>query len=391
MSKKYKVVFLPLHREMGDFIGSEIYWALNATRMLKEKIPVIGYVGYTTAKSEKLFAEEGIPIKSIGISMDRTILEDIKFYFRIFVIGVKVHNRTSYIHHYGSFGFKLGWNPVFFLPKLGVKYIIGPIFYPAIDEKDTFTKLFGIKVHNYSELAKKIFLLLNLITMLRADILIFESEKTRELYLKVFKRLKNKQYITISESGISEKDFSYIPRSVNPEKILLGTVSHLIKRKNIDKLVLLMPNIPENIELLIANEGPELEKIVELSKRLNIGKRIKFLGSIPREKLNEFYNKIDIYVSLDTFSESMNHTSVQEASMCGCAIFSANPNIGNDCKISPWGVSVNPYSDDSILKGISYMIENTERLDSMRQNAHLYAEKKFSDKAVEKKLLNLYK
>ena len=390
MTKKYKVIFLPLHREMGDHIGSEVYWAFNTIRIFKEKIPVIGYVGHSSPESEKLFVEEGLPIKSLGISRDRTFFEDIKFYFRIFLTGIKIHNQTSYLHHYGSFGFKVGWNPVFFLPKFGVKYIIGPIFYPSMDEIDTLNKLFGIRVHNYSKIVKKFFLFLNLITMLRADILIFEYEKTRELYLKVFKFLKNKQYYIIVGGGISEKDFSYIPRNVNSQKILLGVASNLIKRKNIDKIVSLFPKIPENVELLIANDGPELEKIMELSKKLNVEKRIIFLGRIPRWKLNEFYNKIDIYISLDPFAGSF-PPSVQEASMCGCAILSAESDIGNDIKILPWGVLVNPYSNESILKGLNYLIENTERLNIIRQNAYINAKKTFSDKAIEEKLLNIYK
>lgn len=97
--------------------------------------------------------------------------------------------------------------------------------------------------------------------------------------------------ITIFGPAISGK---FHPEPKENDKYTIGTIARLDSRKRNDILIksFLDANI-EDSQLLIGGKGPELENLKKLAKG---DERIKFLGFIPDNEVNDFYNSLDVFV-----------------------------------------------------------------------------------------------
>ena len=84
------------------------------------------------------------------------------------------------------------------------------------------------------------------------------------------------------------------PKDIKHDKFTIGTLSRLDARKRVDILVksFIEADIDDS-ELLIGGRGPELDYLKQLAKNDD---RVKFLGFIPDEKVNDFYNSLDLFV-----------------------------------------------------------------------------------------------
>jgi len=221
-------------------------------------------------------------------------MNDIRFYFSLLITSIKESYSAKVIHHYGSFDFMKRFNPAFFLPKLGRKFIIGPVFYPNLNSPDspnTWVELgFTKHQHNYGRLMSAIFRVLHMLTLMKADLIISDCDATRKIYLDEFPFLERKEFMIIPSGGISEVDFHREAHKLRNENLVLGVVSNLIKSKNVDKLLQALVLTDNGISLKIANEGPEMGNLISLSKKLSLEKQVTFLGGIDRSLLSDFYN-----------------------------------------------------------------------------------------------------
>ncbi|MCP6720031.1 MAG: glycosyltransferase family 4 protein [Patescibacteria group bacterium] len=74
-----------------------------------------------------------------------------------------------------------------------------------------------------------------------------------------------------------------------------------------------------SIELTLAGDGPEKEKLKDLTKELNIEKSVKFLGKVDNEELPTLLQSADIYVST-ALSDSGLSASTAEAMASGLPV-----------------------------------------------------------------------
>ncbi|WP_297897475.1 glycosyltransferase [Methanobrevibacter sp.] len=86
----------------------------------------------------------------------------------------------------------------------------------------------------------------------------------------------------------------FFPKNIENEIFTVGTISHLNNRKRVNILIesFLKADI-KNSMLLIGGKGPELENLKKISEG---DSRIKFLGFISDDKMNDFYNSLDVFV-----------------------------------------------------------------------------------------------
>jgi glycosyltransferase involved in cell wall biosynthesis len=73
--------------------------------------------------------------------------------------------------------------------------------------------------------------------------------------------------------------------------------------------------------LLIAGEGPEESRLQQLAERLGVSDRVRFLGTIPQDRLREYYNAADAMV-LASSREGMPNV-VLESLACGTPVIAA--------------------------------------------------------------------
>jgi glycosyltransferase involved in cell wall biosynthesis len=159
-----------------------------------------------------------------------------------------------------------------------------------------------------------------------------QSKITKIIFEKAIKKaIKSQEIIAISEETANDLNSyfgvdldeihvvrtsiqqKFVPLNKKHDTYTIGTVSHLNNRKRINILIksFLEANI-ENSRLLIGGKGPELDNLKKLSKN---DSRIEFLGFIPDDKMNEFYNSIDIFV-FPTIIEGYG-LPIVEAMACG--------------------------------------------------------------------------
>lgn len=75
----------------------------------------------------------------------------------------------------------------------------------------------------------------------------------------------------------------------------LLSVGHLIERKGHDIVITALPQLAD-CTLLVAGEGPELDRLKHLALQSGVQNRVRFLGAIPHEDLHRVYLAADALV-----------------------------------------------------------------------------------------------
>jgi glycosyltransferase involved in cell wall biosynthesis len=96
------------------------------------------------------------------------------------------------------------------------------------------------------------------------------------------------------------------------ERRLLLAVGRLESYKQTDRLVSVLPSLPENYEAVIVGDGPLRAKIEAEAARLGLGRRLRLLGHLPRAELLAWYRSADVFVSLSQ-QESFGITALEAA------------------------------------------------------------------------------
>ncbi len=90
-------------------------------------------------------------------------------------------------------------------------------------------------------------------------------------------------------------------------KIIIGHITRLVKRKNSIQLIELLPELLKsnpNIHLVIGGTGPEKENLIQKADELNLHEHITFLGYIPFNEINAHFNLADVFVLPSTISDT---------------------------------------------------------------------------------------
>lgn len=77
----------------------------------------------------------------------------------------------------------------------------------------------------------------------------------------------------------------------------IGAVARLLPERGVDILFRAVARLRGSWELLLAGTGPEQEALEALAQRLGISARVTWLGGVPRERLGEFWPRLDCYVN----------------------------------------------------------------------------------------------
>lgn len=144
----------------------------------------------------------------------------------------------------------------------------------------------------------------------KADKVIAPSEKIRDL-----PQLKGVGDITVViPNGIDlnkyKKTLSSEDRKALYEQYnlkdngkLIAVISRLSKEKNIHEILdyfKKLSDIDNEVQLIVVGDGPEKEKLIEHSKKLNI-ENIRFTGRIDPSEIYKYYGIADLFTSGSTF------------------------------------------------------------------------------------------
>lgn len=144
---------------------------------------------------------------------------------------------------------------------------------------------------------KKIIKLILKLFYHKADLIIANSKKTRD-DIRLFSGAK---VISIYPSSYKKNKFKKYKIIKNKKKIILS-IGRLAKEKGFDILIRSIPHINyDNFIIKIVGDGPEINNLIELSKKLGVNKKIIFLGHIKENKILKYYSESDLFVNPSYF------------------------------------------------------------------------------------------
>lgn len=122
----------------------------------------------------------------------------------------------------------------------------------------------------------------------RCRFLVCISDKTKNDVLNHIKVDERK--VRVIRLGISA---NLKPENQKHSRFVIGTLGQLDKRKRVDLLVRAFHKSKLDADLLIAGQGPDRRMLGDIAKGDG---RILFLGLVPEHELNDFYNRLDVFV-----------------------------------------------------------------------------------------------
>ena len=173
-----------------------------------------------------------------------------------------------------------------------------------------------------SQFWKRIFIPFEKHTYEQADRIICVSEDSKRILICNYNISPDK--IVVIPNGVDSKRFHSIKNIKKIPKSLLF-VGRIDNRKGIDFLIRTMPlvakEIPE-VKLFIGGTGKELPKLKKEVKNHDLEENVEFLGFIPEDKLNEWYNRVRCVVVPSVF-EGFGLTPI-EAMAAGTNVIATN-------------------------------------------------------------------
>lgn len=142
-------------------------------------------------------------------------------------------------------------------------------------------------------------------TLEKSDQIITLSKYTRDKLYDVYNTPKDK--IAIIQGGVDLNRFRPTENKIKirqqlgipSEKIVLLTVRNQVPRMGLDNLILAMKKVmmaAPKILLVIGGEGPLMDELKALTKKLGVENIITFSGFISEEKLPDYYRMADLFV-----------------------------------------------------------------------------------------------
>ncbi|MEM2026012.1 MAG: glycosyltransferase family 4 protein, partial [Desulfurococcaceae archaeon] len=233
---------------------------------------------------------------------------------------------------------------------------------------------------------------------------------TSKLHIETIKRCNiivtiTRQVKRLYSGVIDEEKIRVIPFAVNvdlfkpPENHFERDVyeilfaGYLYKLKGVEYLVRAMRlvlNERKNVKLLIAGDGPERARLIELAKKLGMKDKVAFLGAVPYNEMPKLYQRCDVFC-LPTLGEPFGKTLI-EAMACAKPVISTKR--GGPSEIIEDGKNgflVPPADPEAIARKILLLIEDDKTRKMIGETARRTAVERYSWEAVSQRYHELYR
>ena len=215
----------------------------------------------------------------------------------------------------------------------------------------------------------------------------------KDIYLRGI----NKEKISVVENGVNLNNFTFTNKKrtsqIIKDKFVIGYFGTIGMAHGMEFIVKSIPLINiEKVHFLIIGNGSNFSEIKKLSEKLSI-KNLTILNAIPREKLIEYYQEID--VSLVNLKKSVAFkkvipSKIFKATACQKPILLGVE--GESKKILESyraGICFKPENLSSLKKAIKEIMK-PENYNSAKNGCYLLA-KKYSRERLAKKMLTIIK
>lgn len=163
----------------------------------------------------------------------------------------------------------------------------------------------------------------------------------------------------------------------------------LIKEKGIFTLLEAFKSLKDK-KLLIAGDGPDLEKIKEYLNKNNMQENVKLLGYIDSDKVKEYVRKSRFIIVPSIWYENCPY-SVLETLAIGKPIIGSNlGGIPELVKNNESGLIYTYNKPKELQEKMRVLFENKELADELGKNAKQIAKKEYSKESYYNKIINIY-
>lgn len=192
----------------------------------------------------------------------------------------------------------------------------------------------------------------------KADLITCDAEHMKEAMIKLGIASSK---IKIIRFGIDTKKFS--PGKKNNNSSTVISLRSLVPIYDLETLIkavpLVLKEFPE-AKFIIIGEGSEEKKLKEMAENLGILENIKFIGSIPNDKIPQYLREADVYVST-ALSDAGIAASTAEAMACGLAIVITDSGENKKwVKDGENGFIIPVKSPEILAEKINYLLKNKE-------------------------------
>ena len=179
------------------------------------------------------------------------------------------------------------------------------------------------------------------------------------------------------------------------DEINIGIVKSLEKVYGIEYLINAFDSIvnkypDKKISLNIIGEGTQEKPLKDLVKKLRLENKVNFLGTMPLEKIGEFYNKMHIAV-VPSLSESFGVT-VLEAQACGIPVVVSDIEAFEETTIvGETSLMCKKKDVDSLAECLEKLILDKDLRVEMGRKGRLFARENYEANSIFTNIDNLYK
>ena len=183
---------------------------------------------------------------------------------------------------------------------------------------------------------------------------------------------------------------SQLPLISAERSIKVLTCANLIKRKNIDKLILAMENL-EGFDLTVVGDGKELGNLKNLRNRaelLSHKHKVTFLGRLPHEKVLEEMQKADIFI-LPSVNETFGMVYLEAMASSCITVCTKGDGVDGIIKDSENGFLCEPTIEG--IKEVLLKIKNCEKLEKIAKNSFETIKQYTQENCAKNYLINISK
>lgn len=397
----FDILFLPLHRKIDSSWGGEFIFPLRLGVSISKMGGTFKAVCGTIDKNSKVILEgygnKIIPIlkndRYITNRSGRTdVFYDAAFYIKLLFKGKRNISNNTIVHHAFPLGQGRGFNP-FFIFDRKIPKVIGPLLYRADSALEaTNPQAFDINLIGANNKHVPVFSEMYRKTVLNADLIIFDSNLTREQVIGNIENSSEKDFLILPSCGMNVVKDKKFPEKCNaPDSdLLFAIITYLVPRKRVDTVLKALKLFPEkNIRIDVIGDGPNRQYLEEMAKQLRINDRVRFIGANEHTKVEKVFGRYDAIIHLDQVPHLVNSTS-QEALAHGVPlIFSEGSRVKEYIEF-PYGWQVD-LIDSEVLSGLfTFLSSHGEALLEKSKNAIRYAKGNLSYESVGAALLEAY-
>ena len=189
----------------------------------------------------------------------------------------------------------------------------------------------------------------------------FIAVAEHEKITAVAMRFAKPQQIKIIYNAVPE--YQHTKQQAHSNLLTLISVGRFYPGKGQRHLISAMPKIIKQlptIKLLLIGDGPELQAMKDLSRKLGVQNNVEFINEVEQEELREYLNKATIYVA-PSLGEGL-PLVVLEAGQAGLSVIATNVSGNNE--IIEDGISglLVPVADNKALTQAIIKLHNNPQL-----------------------------